>query len=389
MTTALRPSQAYLAAVAAALADLPAEDRGDLLEDLAAHLAAVEQEDGDVPLVVRLGPPERYAAELRASAGLPPVQDGRARRSGRLRAQLAEDRRRLRQSTAGREVAAFLPLLVPGWWILRAYLLVFVLALMSGAGLRGAVLLDVGLPPVGWALLAAAVVGSVRLGRRRLAQPKRQLLLVAEVALAALASTVLLDGAQGGVQTVYVQDSAPLSADGQWPLLSTAGPVTDIHPYAADGTPLDGVLLFDQDGRPLRVGQQQWWADGCRRVPRPPLATDGVPVPFSYPQRYVIDESDPYGVPGQCRRDVPRPPVPLPDMPVQTQTGPPAPRRRGRPSADAGAGAGAGAGPTDSCRRAPGPAHRLTGPEGARRPRQTCRPHSLLACPAHRPARGS
>lgn len=330
MTTAPSPAQTYLAAVAAALADLPVEDRGELLDDLAAHLAAVEQEDGDVPLAVRLGPPERYAAELRAAAGLPAVDAGTTAGRGRLRTALGDDWRRLSQSRAGREVSDFLPLLAPGWWVLRAYLVVFVLALMSGSGLPGAVLLDVGLPPVGWALLALAVVASVRLGRSPLPRPQRQLLRVGEVALGLVAFSVLIGGVgAGGMQTVYVQDSAPLAADGQWPLLSPAGPVTDVLPYAADGTPLEGVLLFDQDGRPLRVGEQEWWADGCRRVPRPPLATDGVPVPFSYPQRYVLDESDSYGVPGQCDRDLPRPEVPLPDLPAQdapaTPPAPPAP----------------------------------------------------------------
>ena len=324
MSTPLAPTtdtRLYLDAVAAALADLPAEDRDDLLEDLAGHLAAVAREDGDVPLTLRLGPPEQYAAELRTSAGLPAPPDAPARGFGLLRSQLTADWRRVSRSSWGREVGAFLPLLTPAWWVLRAYLLVFVLALMSGSGLRGAVLLDVGLPLVGWALLAAAVVGSVRLGRRRLEEPRRRLLLIGEVALAGLAATVLVSGTAAPVQTVYVQDSAPLSADEQWPLLSQAGPVTDVFPYAADGTPLEDVLLFDQDGRPLRVGVQEWWQDGCTRTPRPPLAADGVPVPFSYPQRYVLD-GEQYGAP--CDTVVERPDVPLPVLPAPRPTVPPA-----------------------------------------------------------------
>ena len=112
-----------------------------------------------------------------------------------------------------------------------------------------------------------------------------------------------------------------LGASGSTPALQTpAGPVTDIYPYAADGTPLEGVLLFDQDGRPIRVEQQQWFADGCRRVLAQPRAADGVPVPYSYPQQYELDPERRAlgGGPapaGQCVAERPRPDVPLPVYP--------------------------------------------------------------------------
>jgi hypothetical protein len=108
----------------------------------------------------------------------------------------------------------------------------------------------------------------------------------------------------------------------KYPLMSRHGPVTDVLPYAADGTPLEGVLLYDQDGRPLRVGFQEWWADECARVLDQPPAADGVPVPNSYPQSYVLD---PAGVdlsrsvprPAEtCAADQPRPHVPLPTFPA-------------------------------------------------------------------------
>ena len=65
----------YAAEVRAQLADLPAVEADVLLEDLEQHLAEVAAE-GDGTLVDRLGPPEAYAAELRAaySAGHPPPQ---------------------------------------------------------------------------------------------------------------------------------------------------------------------------------------------------------------------------------------------------------------------------------------------------------------------------
>ena len=59
----------------AQLADLPDDDRADLLDELAAHVDELVAE-GDTPLTDRLGTPAEYAAELRASAGLPPRGHG-------------------------------------------------------------------------------------------------------------------------------------------------------------------------------------------------------------------------------------------------------------------------------------------------------------------------
>ena len=104
-------------------------------------------------------------------------------------------------------------------------------------------------------------------------------------------------------------------------LQSEHGEVTNLFPYSADGKPLTGVLLYDQDGRPLKASVQQWWADGCARVLAQPKAADGVPVPQSYPQQYVLDpqgltiDGVPVG-PGQCQQ-VPVPEVPLPTFAVQ------------------------------------------------------------------------
>jgi hypothetical protein len=78
-------SRDYLRLVAYRLRDLPWRTRKELVSDLRAHL-------GEVPagedLVEKLGPPERYAADLRASAGLGqhhgPVACLRARRPRNL-----------------------------------------------------------------------------------------------------------------------------------------------------------------------------------------------------------------------------------------------------------------------------------------------------------------
>ncbi|WP_436501427.1 HAAS signaling domain-containing protein [Actinokineospora sp. HUAS TT18] len=72
-TTDTRPGlDEYLARVRAALADLPADELAEVLEDIEPHVTEVFGEPGDP--VDRLGSPEEYAAELRAAGGYPPVE---------------------------------------------------------------------------------------------------------------------------------------------------------------------------------------------------------------------------------------------------------------------------------------------------------------------------
>lgn len=70
----------YLARVRTALADLPASEVEEILEDVRPHLAELEAELGEgarvEALIERLGTPESYAAELRASGGYPPAAEG-------------------------------------------------------------------------------------------------------------------------------------------------------------------------------------------------------------------------------------------------------------------------------------------------------------------------
>ena len=66
--------RAYVAAVRAWLADLPADEVEDLTAGMEADLAERAAESGG-PLGSLLGEPEAYAAELRSAAGLPPRVD--------------------------------------------------------------------------------------------------------------------------------------------------------------------------------------------------------------------------------------------------------------------------------------------------------------------------
>ena len=282
-------AQDYLAVVERELADLPSDDRSELLDDLAMHLAALEEEGDDRPLVARLGSPTDYASELRAAAGLP---ERRGASATSRRAQVLQLVGRLRDSRAARELTAFAPELRPAWWVLRGYLVVLVPRLRHIDRTRDfPVPTLLGSHLVGGAAVALAIVMSVMLGRRRL--PRLATVAVLGLDLVVLLGAVnLVHDAQwrsDRSQVVYVASSAgnPFVDS---PLITEAhGPVTNILPFTADGKPLSGVLLFDQDGRPLQTGQQHWFADGCRRVLTPPRAADGTPVPFSYPKQYALD----------------------------------------------------------------------------------------------------
>ena len=319
--TSLEPEAAdFLAAVGEELADLPAGERAALLEDLAQHLEALAEEGDDRPVLIRLGSPEAYAEELRSAAGLPARGVARPpERLAVLRRQLA----RYRAHPLAGEVLRLWAELRPAWWVLRGYLLIAVPCAATGswdfpfpAALGSHVL--------GFLLVVAAVAGSVTLGRRELSGRAGRLVVAGGVLLAVLGFALAASDPSGPAYADYAVPSAGEATDA-YPLVSRDGPVTDVCPYAADGTPLTGVLLYDQDGRPLHVGVQQWWADGCARVLRQPLAADGVAVPNVFPQTYALDPADLSGGPDQaggCMAAVERPEVPLPVFPSGSPAGP-------------------------------------------------------------------
>jgi uncharacterized membrane protein len=88
MNTTTRPAVAeYVARIKAALADLPATEVEEIVEDIEQHLGEVADELGDEvtvdALVERLGTPEDYASELRTAAGYPAGEPVTAPRQGR------------------------------------------------------------------------------------------------------------------------------------------------------------------------------------------------------------------------------------------------------------------------------------------------------------------
>ncbi|HVL81488.1 MAG TPA: hypothetical protein VM840_07855 [Actinomycetota bacterium] len=242
----------YLSEVRTHLSDLGTEEREELVEDLEDHLREVAAEE-DGSLRERLGDPDAYAAELRASAGLP--QRSRRPRLEALSARVARSRpyraaAELWEGESIQPLRAFATELRPGWWLLRGWLAAMVLTAMQQGHLHRR---DVPIPALGGSRLVglASVVGlawaSVALGRRAgTGGTWRKMSIVASGAVL-LSSFFVTQSVR--YREVYAepawayQDEHLRHRDGS--------EISNICPHASDGTPLSDVLLFDQSGRPI------------------------------------------------------------------------------------------------------------------------------------------
>lgn len=263
--------EAYLARVRDALADVPAEERNELLAEVEASLYETASESGG-SVAARLGPPEDFAAELRSAAGLheaPPAREpGLAATFGRLLA----DRRVAHALRTARELA-------PIWWAVRGYLAVAVLALIFGSSwsvAHGAVP-RIGSAPVGLACIVIAIAASIALGLWTRGRDGSRAVALLNVALLVAVIPVaqhLSRGTPTQVSLVTVPQIQPgLAYDG--------APVTNIYPYSRDGKLLHDVLLYTGTGRPLDVSPLGY--DPNRRIVR---ARDGRKLLNVFPLRY-------------------------------------------------------------------------------------------------------
>jgi len=265
---------AYAAEVRAELADLPAEDSAELLEDLEDHLREVAAEDAGV-LRERLGAPAVYARELRQAAGLPAA--GEAKRTGRASAaagwqvlwssacgRLREAERRIEATNAGREVLEFLPSLRPAWWVLRAWVLVRALELWSdhaNAWHDYALIPRVqGSRTLGFLALLVAIPASVYLARREFPTGwQRRTVFAAKGALAVFAFAIVVTGLatenQGPSGNPPPQGQVAFVPSPQNGLDQDGKSITNLWVYDKDGKRLEGVYVYDQDGQPVRTSR--------------------------------------------------------------------------------------------------------------------------------------
>jgi uncharacterized membrane protein len=252
--------EAYLTAVRDALADLPSAERDDLVAEVEASLLE-SAGDSTGPIAARLGPPEHFAAELRAAAGLQAVAPAPRRRLpdvvAALRTWAAND-----QTIASLRRLAFD--LAPIWWVVRGYVAVGVLAYAIDApwstaspfvprlGLEGLVA-----ESGGFGLLAILLGVAVSVWRglhaRRTGSRFPRLALAANLALAIscvpVAQELVDRSASNSLASVAfapVQQPTPgLALDGI--------PIDNIYPYTRNGRLLHDVLLYDGAGVPIEI----------------------------------------------------------------------------------------------------------------------------------------
>ena len=248
MTAAAHGDQiaSYLDRVRAAMSDLPEETRDELLEDLPDHLTEVLAEDAGT-LEERLGSPEAYAADLRAAAGMgaaaAPAGSGlalRSLRSGLTRLDVSAGR------LLGYGRASQLWLLMrPGWWVLRGYLAgVLILHMILTARGRSQWLPLADSSAIAWlAVMGACLVLSVRLG---LATPRLKPWLRTAVAIGAVG---LLAFAVAEINRALYLPTPSMAAEVTYP-----NGIADIYPYDANGLPLTGVTLYDENGTRITLG---------------------------------------------------------------------------------------------------------------------------------------
>jgi hypothetical protein len=291
--------RSYAEQVGVHLQDLTEDERCDLLDDLEQHLAEIEAEN-EGTLEERLGAPQDYAAELRASAGLspatlPPPGEGLVQRW--VRSAPARAWRSFAASAPARSVRAFLPELRPGWWVARGALFVMALATLLDASRRHAFgsLVEYSIPglALGFTAAAAAVAASVALGRKARGSRLHVFSFIVNAAVVVMVAVAM------GQQVIPV--SYEEVAYGDFSLQHSDGSqITNICPYGADGKLLEGTLLFDQDGRPIVNVAQAYPGEfavkvlpGERYVRVEPPVQPSVPLfTNAYPKQQTF--ADPY-----------------------------------------------------------------------------------------------
>jgi hypothetical protein len=243
-------AQSYLDRVGAVLADLPEEERADLLDELGTHVDEIAAE-GTSSLEARLGSPEDYAAELRASAGLPPARTG-GRVVARLRARTEPWLARPVVVSAGE----FLVALRPAWWVTRGWVAGAALAHLTSSSPWDYSLLPVPGGTIGFWGTVVAIVVSVQIGRGRIHPANRHwrhTVTAMNVTLAIALLPVLSSLSDASQYSVYL-GTRRVEVPPQEGVYSGGTQVWNIYPYDAAGRMLHDVRLYDQGGNPLSLG---------------------------------------------------------------------------------------------------------------------------------------
>jgi hypothetical protein len=279
MTAATADVAAYLAAVRSSLRDLPEAERDDLVAEVEASLVESAGEGGSIS--ARLGPPEEFAAELRAAAGLheTPRPERGPSRIALLVERLVGDPRVARLRSLAAELA-------PIWWVARAYLAVGAIAyiLDTGWSTRYPVVPRFGTAEMGVVLILLAAVASVWIGlwMRHKDSPFPRVALVANAALVLAILPVTLDVTDTRAHDLLVTMAYAPVPQVRPDLASDGVKIDNIYPYSRGGKLLHDVLLYDGAGRPIEI-QANRGEDPNRRF----VVTNGNEPLFNvFPIRY-------------------------------------------------------------------------------------------------------
>ncbi|KQY42938.1 hypothetical protein [Cellulomonas sp. Root137] len=282
-TTDVLDVAGYAAAVRRSLVDLGPELVDDLTDDLEADLAEALDDERHVAhgrgLLDQFGPPEAYAAELRAAAGLAPASTG-ARRVRVLSDPVEDTRRlgrwalrRLRALTWWAPVEAFLVALRPVWWIARGWVAYSALVYVLGGARLRFLPTELAL----WLILALCVLLSVQWGRGAWFQSRSVswVAVLGNAAAVVLLLPVLVTVQDQSHQREEVYDSylaGAFGGDGTRTILQEKAidgvvvdgmQVSNLFVYDAEGNPLTDVQVYDDRGRPVRTtydnGYEQYW----------------------------------------------------------------------------------------------------------------------------------
>lgn len=233
--------------VRAALADLPADEVDDLTEGLEADLAEAYAED----LQRELPDPAAYAAELRLAAGLPVRSKVKQGLLSGLGDGLRDTKRdigiAIRRNPALASIVDFFVTLRPAWWLVRAWVAYQVVTHLIGAVNGASLWLPTDL--LQWLVLAAFLVVSVQWGRGRWHFRGLAPAIVVGNVVAAVLLIPMISAAESHSGDVYYTDS--YEEQDLTGVYLNGETVTNIFGYDADGKLLEGIQLFDQDGKPL------------------------------------------------------------------------------------------------------------------------------------------
>lgn len=237
MSITLSPPKArYLEQVRDQLSDLSVEEREEIIQDLEAHLAELD----DDRIEDELGNPVAFAAEFRSSAGL----DKPARRP--VWDTLPRFWNRLESSAESFGQLVRWPSIRPVWIWTRGWLLICAWALLyTGEPFRRFPLPLIGNSSLtGLILVVLATLVSVWLDKDPQTRPRRVgSMTFSFVAGWALVATLLNPVASHTeVEVPYPYFDRLTTPEGN--------PITNIYAYDMEGNPVE-VLLFDSEGQPL------------------------------------------------------------------------------------------------------------------------------------------